>query len=1188
MIVTFVSQCEKKSLKHTRRILDSFANRIGDNVWQTAITEEGLATVHELLSKSARRSTTAVSCHRIKSRKQSQLVWIVGNKQKFDELGIVPVNTTEQDISIYQDSHQWHNLPVMRYAAAIAGLFHDFGKANVLFQDKINPKLKTDSFEPYRHEWVSLRLFEAFVAEAQTDLDWLDKLISNENSILENLYRDGLANPQTFTNPLTTLPPFARLVAWLVVSHHKLPSYPAWKPTCRYQPEFSQIDQWLNDFTPVWNSPNCLDDDQQARLTGNWTLPTNNLPFNSQQWVSYACLLASQAKQDLLPLLSSIDDKTDYLKDELFTSHLARLALMLADHHVSSFSINETHEELRQRGWRSERYPIYANTYWVDDNIKDYKQQLDEHLIGVAHHAERIIKALPKFKSDLRGLDKNSFLEDNVKKALKLRHEGEDKEDKIKVLLEKFEWQDGIKKVAEQVSQNTLSHGFFGINMASTGSGKTLANAKVMYALGKASGQIRFNVALGLRTLTLQTGKEFQEALELSKEDLSITVGGIAVKALFENKDDNERNSENDKLGSPSADDYLNPDLFVDYSGENSPHALSKWTNRKGKERTEKLLQPPVLVCTIDHLIPATEGTRGGQQIAPMLRLLTSDLILDEPDDFGLTDLPALCRLIHWSAMLGSRVMLSTATMPPALVYECFNAYRIGWQAFAKANLEGWDGAIQCAWFDEKIKPQESLVTNPQDYKSIHDKFVNKRIKALEQLKPKRLGKVVVIKEDNGTPILDISQAIYASIIELHHLHQSNNAKAKNIDNQDEQSDKTVTIGLVRMANIDPIVAVAKTLLDMDAPPDTCIHYCVYHSRYALAVRSHLEDKLDSILSRKNEQNIWQDDVLGNIINNHPAKHHIFVVIASPVAEVGRDHDYDWAVIEPSSMRSIIQIAGRVLRHRDIYPTSPNIFVLNKNLKALANKDICFTRPGFESNTATIEEDSIINKLTLPSHQLNDSLLNSALNDVPNDIPLKLSNKKLNSILREGELDIISATPRISLFNFERVVLAKPTRQNKAKAQYKHLTALEHMALFETLTKGSKPANVWWQQHPHWCGEVQRQQRFRDSTKDTSYRIYFSDEYHDMTFKWMNTDKRPPELGDPLDDIKIENYHPTGNNSRFWFDLNPLTIYQQLMTDFALPIADISVKFGEFRITNYGDHQSKYFYHDNLGIYSKR
>ena len=49
MMVTFVSQCEKKALKKTRRVLDAFANRIGDNTWQTVITQEGLNTVKKML-----------------------------------------------------------------------------------------------------------------------------------------------------------------------------------------------------------------------------------------------------------------------------------------------------------------------------------------------------------------------------------------------------------------------------------------------------------------------------------------------------------------------------------------------------------------------------------------------------------------------------------------------------------------------------------------------------------------------------------------------------------------------------------------------------------------------------------------------------------------------------------------------------------------------------------------------------------------------------------------------------------------------------------------------------------------------------------------------------------------------------------------------------------------------------------
>lgn len=67
MMVTFVSQCEKKAIGKTRRVLDAFANRIGDNTWQTLITEEGLSTVRKMLRKTASKNT-AVSCHWARSR----------------------------------------------------------------------------------------------------------------------------------------------------------------------------------------------------------------------------------------------------------------------------------------------------------------------------------------------------------------------------------------------------------------------------------------------------------------------------------------------------------------------------------------------------------------------------------------------------------------------------------------------------------------------------------------------------------------------------------------------------------------------------------------------------------------------------------------------------------------------------------------------------------------------------------------------------------------------------------------------------------------------------------------------------------------------------------------------------------------------------------------------------------------
>lgn len=62
MMVVFTSRSEKKALYTVRRILDSFADRIGNDTWKTVITAEGLSAVRTLLRKSATKNT-AVACH---------------------------------------------------------------------------------------------------------------------------------------------------------------------------------------------------------------------------------------------------------------------------------------------------------------------------------------------------------------------------------------------------------------------------------------------------------------------------------------------------------------------------------------------------------------------------------------------------------------------------------------------------------------------------------------------------------------------------------------------------------------------------------------------------------------------------------------------------------------------------------------------------------------------------------------------------------------------------------------------------------------------------------------------------------------------------------------------------------------------------------------------------------------------
>ena len=96
MNVLLISQCDKRALTESRRILDQFAERRGDRTWQTPITQDGLDTLRRLLRKTARKNT-AVACHWIRGLDHSELLWAIGGGRRFNAQGAVPTNTTRHN-----------------------------------------------------------------------------------------------------------------------------------------------------------------------------------------------------------------------------------------------------------------------------------------------------------------------------------------------------------------------------------------------------------------------------------------------------------------------------------------------------------------------------------------------------------------------------------------------------------------------------------------------------------------------------------------------------------------------------------------------------------------------------------------------------------------------------------------------------------------------------------------------------------------------------------------------------------------------------------------------------------------------------------------------------------------------------------------------------------------------------------
>lgn len=910
MNILLVSECNKAALKESRRILDQFAERRGERTWQTSITYEGLKTLRRLLRKTARKNT-AVACHWIRGLDHSELMWVVGNSNQFNPEGAVPTNTTERNILRLADEDDWHTGEIIYLLSAFAALLHDLGKACDAFQNRLAGKSHHQGTNLYRHEWISLRLFQAFVGE-DDDAAWLKRMTNlsdgDQTSWLDRLQKDGL-DAQT-DKPFSKLPPLAAALSWLVVSHHRLPNRPDTENGIRAD----QFAYYFEEINAEWNQ---VSSETDANLIRPYWSFDKGLPTKDRVWQKRAARLAVR----LLKVHSS--SNTENWLDNLYVMHLSRLSLMLADHHYSSLT------ETKQRIFHTATTQLLANT---DRKTGKPNQTLEEHLIGVAINAGYISHSFPDLERSLPTLKNHRGLRKRSGMA-------------------RFRWQDKASDLATSIRERSAKQGAFIVNMASTGCGKTLANARIMYALAEPSQGARFSVALGLRTLTLQTGKAYREhKMHLDEDQLAVRVGGSASRDLFE-----YYQQEAAQHGSESVQDLIDEDGGVLYEGDYDAHPLL--TRTLHKQDIKSLVAAPVLVCTVDHLTPATESQRGGRQIAPMLRLMTSDLVLDEIDDYGLEDLPALARLVHWAGLLGSRVMLSSATLPPALVQGLYDAYRAGREQYqANRGEPNAPFSICCAWIDENKSTAEDCATS-EAFKTAHLAFAQERAEKLvaevKKNNVRRVSELVAVECASNKPE-EVAEAFAERML------QSALALHKTNQTVDEKTNKQVSFGLIRMANIGPLIKVALALFKAQVPKDTQIHLAVYHSQFPLLMRSAIENELDTTLKRDDPQAVFSLPRIQKLLQDSKQKNHLFIVLGSPVTEVGRDHDYDWAVVEPSSMRSLIQLVGRVRRHRPKPYLKANIHLLQRNFKSFTHpQKPVFTRPGFETDRVKLDSKDL-------------------------------------------------------------------------------------------------------------------------------------------------------------------------------------------------------------------------------------
>lgn len=848
-----------------------------------------------------------------------------------------------------------------------------------------------------------------------------------------------LINPNE--KPFEKLPPLALAVCWLIVSHHRMPIPEEASPEVLK----NIVAKWCRSHTEM-----------EGKTDGYWKF--DKCITSSAQWRKTAAKIAQRALK--LPSHDIFDP---------FILFNARMVLMLSDHIYSSMPAAKT-------GSKDE---LYANT----DSNNDLKQTLEEHLLGVEKQCRQILFTLPRADRMLPYISRNDILTRRNR-------------------IRKYSWQDKAFDTAYAVRHTAELGGFFGINMASTGCGKTIANARIMYALSDRKKGCRFTAALGLRSLTLQTGEEYRRLLGLSSDEMAVLAGGTATKELFALRNENAPSASEDELV-PSCS-------FVHYDGGLNETPIGEWLRKT--RGADKLVSAPVTVCTVDHIIPASEGTAGGRQLAPMLRLMTGDLILDEPDDYDISDLYAFSRLVWFAGLLGCRVLLSSATVTPSIAEGLFHAYRAGRQLYNKNRNVQHSHGIVCGWFDEYGSTAETDI-NQLNFAEKHREFAEKRAERLQKAEIRRNCRLLHIDSFSHKAL---AETISEKALELHKDNHITDANGNRI-----------SIGLVRIANIKHLVALVKEFSALGGD----FKICCYHSRFPMLMRSEIEKHLDAVLKRNGSKEIYDHDCVRRAIAGRPdIKDHIFIVFASPVAEVGRDHDYDWAIAEPSSMKSLIQLAGRVRRHRDGAWDKLNMLILNKNIRAYEKNSIAYTMPGFEADNFELKEHD------------------------------------LSKILDAAQYETINSIPRI--------IEPSPMHTGENLCHLEHTRLKAVMALEDQ--RKVIGINQFWKTEYYLSGYLQKEFPFRKSSHEQEF-VHLWNE-NDERAKFNTIDAKTGKFAESMN-IEQDKFE---SGKSFFIPLNYKALLEEISGQFEMGMAESSLRFGRFTA---GDTDMLFSPH--LGIYSK-
>ena len=933
MIVLVVSECEGKAWERSRSILDEFLPRIGRRTWSGRITEEGIGRLRSELAAAASRSTS-IFCHRVVgTRGFGPPLWSIGNRLRFDRMGRYATHVSAKG-HVQGDVVRPAARTLVGVALDMAALFHDVGKVASAFQAKLddgkNPR------DVVRHEILGALAIEAMAG----DPEWLVKLAGpGAGDFVELAYGTAcekfagdLFSPDTINDDPRRLSlldfrdrcRFSQAVALLVATHHRLL---AGQPNSKLRPfvlkAWNHLVRRDGYYEMLSSGGKVVRPSKPSLLAGMMPAPGDVPIWREESFLRSVASVAARASSLLSGLPAPLDD--DWVR---LAFQEGRLALMLGDHRASS--LKSPGSERREPG------VVYANTVRdPDTGARWMAQTLPRHTTLVGRHSASAYGLVDRRREEWE------------------RIVGEDVPDVVadppaESPGSPFAWQRAAwKEIRRHRRANPTERGFFGVVMAGTGAGKTTAIPIVMNA---ATGGLRYTLGLGLRTLTLQAGQEYASRMRMPTDRFSVVVGSSVTRSLFdlrngetETEEPDNRGMGSDADGSDSPDELL-PDLsIVAEAGYRYPPGLDRLFAADTISKARSILAPPVLVCTLDTVAAAADARRASHLVAT-LRVANSDLVIDEIDDYGPEDLAAIGRLLYLVGIHGRNAVISSATISPPIAKALYAAWKAGWDA--RARIDATPADVTVAWLSDTQDGIKVGSSSTLDFDGAHDAYA-------AILAERAKGQVVrrratLCDLDGRMSLPEFNLAVFRHALDMH----SDNHEV------DPATGKRLSIGAIRFNNVVGAFDFARQAasyvgLDVD------VRLVCYVGTLPLAVRHVTEAVLDSLLNRKLGRSPLSHAAIKSFLKASPARDCLVIVATTSMEEVGRDHDFDYAVMEPGSYRSVIQMAGRVRRHRRAEWPAYNLGILRLPRRAFAgDRDGWYANPGVETKLRFLPDPS--------------------------------------------------------------------------------------------------------------------------------------------------------------------------------------------------------------------------------------